>query len=268
MCRTHYRRSPTDSLARVHASLSSSTALGRYARDTTALRNAITTWRGAVSHFVVNVTRSDVDRAITARLATLIPAERSFWSTQLATSPPAPPSQSFLALSLDSTGRPIPAINSDPATLLFLERGAIDSATVLRDVRPFATQYPRGLLIDGVGPMVVNDALAAPSVWKYFDDDPYHGPRVVWGREVNLFVLGVAQQIALAPPSAVAYRRELRAAIDAVVGAVEASGFHAELWSRSFRDGRPRPDRYGSGNDLQLWSTTDLVVQYVLSTLR
>jgi hypothetical protein len=257
-----------DSLARVHTTLSPSTALGRYARDTSTLRAAITTWRGAMSHFVVQTTGTELDRAVTARLATLRADERAYWTAQLASSPPAPATQSFLALSLDASGRPIPAINSDPATVLFLERTALDSALVLRDVRPFATHYPRGLLIDGVGPMVVNDALAAPSVWKYFDDDPYHGPRVVWGREVNLFVLGVAQQIALAPPSATAYRRELRAAIDAVVGAVEASGFHAELWSRSFRDGRPRPDRYGSGNDLQLWSTTDLVVQYVLSTLR
>jgi hypothetical protein len=257
-----------DSLARTHPALAPLTALGGYARNAASLQAAIATWKGAINHFIVRASPAELERGIAARLATLSPDERRFWTAQLATAPARTSTQTFLALALDSVGRPIPAINSDPATLLFLERSRLDSSSVLRDVRPFAEQYPRGLLIDGVGPMVVNDVLASPAIWKRFDDDPYHGPRVVWGREVNLFVLGVAQQIALTPPTETAYRRELRAAIDAVVGAVDASGFHAELWSRSFRDGRPRPDRYGSGNDVQLWSTTDLVVQYVLSTLR
>jgi hypothetical protein len=259
---------PLDSLQRVHPSLAPSTALGAWARDTSALRRAITTWQGALTHFVVRAPAEEVDRAIAARLATLPADERAWWTAQSAGDPSRSEPFTFLALSLDSLGRPVAAINSDPATRLFLERGLLDSASVMRDVRPFADRYPRGLLIDGVGPMVTNDVLASPAVWRAFDADPYHGPRVAWGREVNLFVLGVSQQITLLPPTRTEYRRTLRAAIDRVVGAVEASGFHAELWSYTFRDGRPRPARYGSGNDLQLWSTTDLVVQYVLSTLR
>ena len=46
--------------------------------------------------------------------------------------------------------------------------------------------------------------------------------------------------------------------------AVAASGFHSELWSYGFERGRPVPRRYGSGADVQLWSTTDLAVQYAL----
>ena len=49
-----------------------------------------------------------------------------------------------------------------------------------------------------------------------------------------------------------------------VIAAVEASGFQSELWSYEFQDGRPVPVRYGSGADVQLWSTTDLAVQYAL----
>jgi hypothetical protein len=49
--------------------------------------------------------------------------------------------------------------------------------------------------------------------------------------------------------------------------AVAASGFHSELWSYDFPNGRPVPQRYGSGADVQLWSTTDLAVQYVWSRL-
>jgi hypothetical protein len=39
------------------------------------------------------------------------------------------------------------------------------------------------------------------------------------------------------------------------------------LWSYEFPNGRPQPVRYGSGGDIQLWSTTDLAVQYVWARL-
>jgi hypothetical protein len=61
--------------------------------------------------------------------------------------------------------------------------------------------------------------------------------------------------------------RELAAAARQVRGAVEASGFHSELWSYGVEGGRVVPMRYGTGADVQLWSTTDLAVQYVLSRL-
>jgi hypothetical protein len=140
---------------------------------------------------------------------------------------------------------------------------------LLRDVRLFARAYPVGLLVDGVGPVVANDAYAPASVWRAFERDAYHGPRVVWGREVNLFLLGVARHLAadaarspLAP-----HRDELRAALERVRTAVQASGFRSELWSYEVRDGRVVPVRYGTGSDVQLWSTSDLAVQFALSRL-
>ena len=139
-------------------------------------------------------------------------------------------------------------------------------------MRPFATPYPVGLLVPGVGPVVANDAYAPPAVWPAFERDPYHGPRVVWGREVNLFLLGAAERLRAAgdttgdPPRA-AYVRTLREAITRVAAEVEASGFHSELWSYTVVDGRPAPTRYGSGGDVQLWSTTDLAVAYALARL-
>jgi hypothetical protein len=168
--------------------------------------------------------------------------------------------------------------NSDAATRLFLGDGegtrsvpdARARADVLRDVRLFARAYPVGLLVDSVGPVVANDAYASPSIWPDFERDRYHGPRVVWGRENNLFLIGTMERItdaggdaALAP-----YVRELRGAIDTVLAAVDASGFHSELWSYELRNGRVVPVRYGSGSDVQLWSTTDLVVQYARSRMK
>ena len=47
-----------------------------------------------------------------------------------------------------------------------------------------------------------------------------------------------------------------------VASAVDASGFHSELWSYQLRGGRIVPVRYGSGSDVQLWSTTDLAVSF------
>ena len=138
---------------------------------------------------------------------------------------------------------------------------------MLRDVRTFVRRYPVGLLVDGIGPVVANDAYATPPVWQAFERDRYHGPRVVWGRENNLFLLGAtrrAQAAAGVTETAAlsAYRRELASAIQQVGSAVDASGFHSELWSYELRGGRVVPVRYGSGSDVQLWSTTDLAVGY------
>ena len=112
----------------------------------------------------------------------------------------------------------------------------------------------------GVGPVVANDAYATPDIWRDFERDSYHGPRVVWGREVNLFLLGALAQADSVP--------ELRAAADSVLAAVDASGFHSELWSYEIRDGRVMPARYGIASDVQLWSTTDLAVQFARWTAR
>jgi hypothetical protein len=136
---------------------------------------------------------------------------------------------------------------------------------VLRDVRLFVRPYPVGLFIDGVGPVVANDAYASPTIWRVFEADRYHGPRVVWGREVNLFLLGVAGEIRKTNDAA--YAGELRSALDQVMKAVESSGFKSELWSYEFVDGKPVPVRYGSGSDVQLWSTTDLAVQFALARI-
>ena len=114
---------------------------------------------------------------------------------------------------------------------------------------------------------MANDAYAAPPVWQAFERDRYHGPRVIWGREVNLFALGVARLIAEAEPNS-AEAGALRGALDRVLTAAEASGFQSELWSYEVRDGRVVPIRYGTGSDVQLWSTTDLAVQFALSRLR
>jgi len=49
---------------------------------------------------------------------------------------------------------------------------------------------------------------------------------------------------------------------------VDRSGLrHAELWSYRIENGRLLPVRYGTSSDVQLWSLTDLAVQFWLDRI-
>ena len=270
-----------DSLARTNADIGTDTPLGQYLREPSRLQHATATWQDAARAFVVHLTAAEVRARTSARLAAMPQEQRVYWTQVRAATRADDDSLTFLALSLDGNGNPISVANSDPATRLFLgdDEGMRPSpdartrAAVLRDVQLFARPYPVGLLVPGVGPAVANDAYASPSIWLDFDRDKYHGPRVIWGRENNLFLIGTMARIqdastaAVRDPAVASYVHTLRSALDSVRTAVDASGFHSELWSYDVRDGRVVPIRYGSGSDVQLWSTTDLVVQFELSRL-
>jgi hypothetical protein len=251
------------------------TPLGQYMRDPASLRRAIDIWKGARRHFEITLTPEEIRQRTRSKLVWLPELERSYWDKVMADHGEVQDSLTFLVLSLDAEGHPIPVVNTDPSTELFLS-GTAPSNLVLRDVAPFLRPYPVGLFVDGLGPLVANDAYAAPEIWDRFRADPYHGPRVVWGREVNLFLLGVANQIAsnlddagrAKSPTLEPYLRSLDQALRRTVEAVNASGLqHNELWSYEIKDGRLVPTRYGTSSDVQLWNTTNLVVQYVLSRL-
>ncbi|MGH7519431.1 MAG: 3-keto-disaccharide hydrolase [Gemmatimonadales bacterium] len=257
--------------------------LGKYSRDSTALRQAIEIWRKARRHFAVALGRDRIRERVQARLGWLPRDERSYWQKLVSSSGGLPDSLRFLALSLDSAGTPIPVVNSDAATGLLLESqtdrilsGATRADAELQDLEPFGTAYPVGLFVDGLGPLVANDAYASPELWARFRKDHYHGPRVVWGREVNLLFIGLANQIAAAyeaggrlkDPSLERYVRTLDSALRRTLVAVRASGLeHNELWSYRIEGGRLLPVRYGTSSDVQLWNTTDLAVEFVLSRL-
>jgi hypothetical protein len=174
----------------------------------------------------------------------------------------------FLALALDSAGRPIPVANTDPATELFLDATSPRQPR-LDALESFMRPYPIGLFVDGLGPVVANDTYAPRRVWETFAQDAYHSPRVVWGREVNLLLLGLAHLVdrRAGQPPGPSVRRATEA-LRRTLAAVTASGLeHNELWSYRIESGRLLPTRYGTSSDVQLWSSTDLAVQYVLSRL-
>jgi len=64
------------------------------------------------------------------------------------------------------------------------------------------------------------------------------------------------------------YVTTLQNALRSTTRAVDASGLgHNELWSYRIAGDRLLPIRYGSSSDVQLWNTTDLAVEFVLSQL-
>jgi hypothetical protein len=172
-------------------------------------------------------------------------------------------------------------MNTDPATALFLldlsgRTFTPVSVEPFRNLDPFIRQYPVGLFVEGLGPVVANDAYASAEVWNTFENDRYHSPRVVWGREVNLITLGLAHQLAAAvdaqghprDPSLASYVARLEMALKRTQAAVTASGLRQfELWSYRIDNDRLQPVRYGTSSDVQLWNTTALAVQWALSRL-
>ena len=220
------------------------------------IARAAETWRGTARHFRVALAPAEVESRVRAKLASLPDGERAHWDSVVARSGFPADTLRFPAVSLDSAGQPIPVMSTDPAMWLLLERQ--DDARESELLRPFLLPYPVGLFIDGLGLAVANDAYAAPAVWEMFERDLYHSPRVVWGREVSVLLAALAQG-----------GRNRPGAIDSVRSAVARSGLqYAELWSYKFEGGVLRPVRYGSSSDVQLWSLTEIAVQYLLHSSR
>src|SRR5438445_5260 len=164
---------------------------------------------------------------------------------------------------------------TDPAMPLLVDSLGPDRTLEL--IGPIMLPYPWGLFVDGLGPVVANDAYATRDVWEAFRRDRYHSPTVVWGRDVNALLAGLARamrnaKFGMRNDSAVvdsAFRiphSALSDALDRILTAVNQSGLrHAELWSYAIENGRLVPSRYGTSSDVQLWSLTDLAVQYLLN---
>ncbi|MGH7475839.1 MAG: hypothetical protein ACRELD_06100 [Longimicrobiales bacterium] len=258
-------------------------ALAGFARDPARLAAAVHTWRGARDHFAVALEPDEARLRVAAWLASLAEPERGYWSGVVEGLRLDSEGVRFAALSLDSVGRPIPVVSTDPAMRLFLVDltaqvldGRLTTSDVLAEVQPFLLGYPYGLFVPALGPLVANDVYAAPEVWSAFREDLYHSPRVVWGREVNLLLLGLARQIAAAhdsngelkDPRLESYVHRLGQALAQTVTAVEASGLkHNELWTYRIDGDRLIPVRYATSTDIQLWNLTDLAVQFALSRL-
>jgi hypothetical protein len=223
----------------------------------------VATWRGAERHFRVALAWKDVSDRVAARLRWLPPPEAEYWTAIAQRTGGPGDTLRFLALSLDGAGRPIAIVNTDPAMLLLVDSLGPDRTLEL--IGPILQPYPWGLFVDGLGPVVANDAYATRDVWETFRRDRYHSPTVVWGRDVNALLAGLARQLRSGDVGA-QHAVPLQDAVRRISEGVDRSGLrHAELWSYTIENGRLVPSRYGTSSDVQLWSLTDLAVQYLLN---
>src|SRR5690242_9762323 len=120
------------------------------------VRRAAQAWQGADRHFTVTLAPAEVEARVRAKLASLPEPERVHWDSVITATGLPTDTLRFPAVSLDSAGRPIPVMSTDPAMWLLLERQPDERETEL--LRPFVLPYPIGLFIDGVGLAVANDA--------------------------------------------------------------------------------------------------------------
>src|SRR5262249_30222127 len=174
----------------------------QYVKNPAALQKAIDTWRTSIQFFWVHMPRQEYMADVEAKLKSLPENEQAFWKGVLTSSQSLPDVLQFLALSLDESGKPVRVISTDPATLLFLENHTEkimadreQPGDVLKLVDPILSPYPVGLFVNNLGSVCANDSHASPEVWQTFEKDQYHSPRVVWGREENLFTLGLMKEI-------------------------------------------------------------------------
>ena len=106
--------------------------------------------------------RGDRSGASAAKLAWLPASERAYWRKAMTEQGELGDSLTFLALSLDSAGAPIPVVNTDPATELFLGRARHRPADRCRcwPSEPFLAPIPSACSSGGSGRVVANDAYA------------------------------------------------------------------------------------------------------------
>jgi hypothetical protein len=171
----------------------------------------------------------------------------------------------FNALSLDSSGKPIPVMQSDEGFALLFDDP--EAARVEEAVTVLMRPFPAGLMTD-VGMLVANPAFGPPTLQESFSRNAYHGT-VVWSWQQALFAAGLARQLERADLPAgvrahlVAAQRLLWSAIDAT-----RSLKNSELWSWSYAAGHYQVAPFGSAaadvdesDAAQLWSTAYLAVR-------
>jgi hypothetical protein len=146
----------------------------------------------------------------------------------------------FLCLSLDSNANPVKIINS------------IDS--LLKLMTSLVLPYPVALFVQGLGILCANDNYATEKIWERFKNDKYHSPYVLWGREMNLILLGLLKYIQRFPEEKLfdIFRKNLK---------------HTELWTYKITNEKLNPVRYATSSDIQLWNLAELAVEFYIEKL-
>jgi len=167
----------------------------------------------------------------------------------------------FFAISLKEPNcEPIKLMNTDLG-MLFLISDNPDYKEMKDFYSLVVLPYPLGLFIDNVGVVCANDKYTNSYIIENFRKDTYHSPRAIWGREVNIIMLGLLKNSQT--------HRELYDIFEEVYYAVEKSKMkNSELWTYVIDNGVYKAVRYPSSSDLQLWNLSSLAVEYNLHKFR
>ncbi len=261
----------------------SNSHLETYYLEPEQLDHAVKIWREAKEHFRMSVEKDEILNKINRKLEWFPGKHASYWSNIIKTLDEPIQKVSFYALSLDENGHPLPVINTDPAMFIFLENYTVqiptrndlmDELQILLSM--FYTPYPIGLFVEGLGTLAANDVIASQKIWERFRNDDYHSPTTVWGREINLLLLGLMKEIVTIERLSeveksdrlIKYHDFFTERLLTMLNAVETSGLkHTELWTYRIHDGVLHPLRYPTTSDIQLWSLTDLTLQFYLDMI-
>lgn len=168
----------------------------------------------------------------------------------------------FDALSLDSAGRPVPVVHSDPSfSYLF---GDPSVTAIKRSLSAMMRPFPAGLMTN-VGMLVANPVFADQRTRSELARNAYHGT-VVWAWQQAVLRAGIDRQLARhdLPEPLIARLRQARDRLRSVRSNTRAVRT-SELWSWTFSNERYRVAPFGAqrgdedeSNAAQLWSTVIL----------
>ena len=257
--------------------------LEEFFKNPDELNKAVNTWKGTGKYFWADLNSGEVNQKIDAKLNWMPEEESNYWKEVLKNDWKDKGNIKFLTLSLDGNGNRIYVENTDPGTSIFLNNfmddilnNKITEDSVLDLIKVFTIPYPAGLFVDSLGPLVANDTYASKEIWETFKHDRYHSPYVVWGREVNLILLGLTDQILdafdehgnIKSGKLEDYVKDLKNILDKINSAVNESGLkHNELWTYKIKNGRLHPERYETTSDIQLWNLTNLSAEYLMKEI-
>jgi len=167
------------------------------------------------------------------------------------------------ALALDTSGRPIPVMQSDVGFALLLESPPAETLErILETLRPF----PAGLMTP-VGLVVADPAYADRAVQALFTNSAYHGT-VIWSWQHAVLLAGLDRQLARGDLPRALHDRlaAARAELETVIGRTKRFET-SELWSWSFVNGRyqvapfeEQGTHVEEADAAQLWSTVFLAL--------
>ncbi len=235
--------------------------------------DVIKVWEKTGKYFAVSLNHDEIKEKFNLKESYLGLMEQNFI---------IPLSLKFLGISRDDHGNVIPLMNTDLG-IKFVCFALIgkdsDFSEYFKEALDFYSltvlPYPLGLFIDNVGVVCCNDTYTNVEIWKEFEKDTYHSPKAVWGREVNIILLGLLDLIEILSEeedNAKHFKQIIplyKNYFYTIYNAVEKSGLkNSELWSYEFENNNAKAIRYHTSSDIQLWNLSSLAVEYKIYKLK